>query len=82
MAYKIFYRNWRARKAMWWIMVAELAGVVPMLVLFGIAQPDAYRTALWKIGFLNQLNSNPNMILYAYANHRPLPHIPFIWSQT
>lgn len=82
MGYKFFFREWRLKKVMWWIMIAELAGIVPMLVMFGIAQPNAYRTSMWKIGFLNHFNSNPNMILYAYANHRPLPKIPFVWSQT
>lgn len=62
-------------------MIAELAGTVPMLVLFGIAQPDLYRTKMWQVGYDNGFNSNPKMILYAYANHRPLPNIPFVWSQ-
>lgn len=37
---------------------------------------------MWAIGFANKLNSNPNMVLYAYANYQPLPKIPLIWSQT
>lgn len=63
-------------------MPIELIGLVPILVIFGIAQPDMYRTDMWRIGFENKLNSNPNMILYAYANYRPLPTVPLIWSQT
>lgn len=63
-------------------MFFELIGLIPILVLFGIEQPDLYRSKFWQIGFDNKLNSNPNMILYAYANHRPLPKIPFVWSQT
>ena len=63
-------------------MVPELAGIVPLLVLFALQSPDVWRTLFWRIGFENKLNSNPNMILYAYANHRPLPDIPFVWSQT
>ncbi|KHN96744.1 uncharacterized protein MAM_05300 [Metarhizium album ARSEF 1941] len=63
-------------------MPVELIGLVPTLVIFGIAQPDMYRTDMWQIGFENKLNSNPNMILYAYANYRPLPNVPLIWSQT
>lgn len=65
---------------MYWLMVAELAGLVPSLVLFGIEQPNLFRTEFWGIGFNLGLNSNPMMILYAYANHRPLPKIPFVWS--
>ena len=81
MTYHIVHRPWRARKPLFWLMLFELLGLIPILVLFGIAQPDLYRSTLWRIGFENQFNSNPNMILYAYANHRPLPEIPFVWSQ-
>ncbi|KAK0618176.1 hypothetical protein B0T17DRAFT_495230 [Bombardia bombarda] len=80
--YRIFHRMWRVKKPLYWGMIPELAGVVAMLVLFGVQQPDLYRTLFWRIGFENGLNSNPNMILYAYANHRALPTIPFVWSQT
>ncbi|KAK4129214.1 hypothetical protein N657DRAFT_61108 [Parathielavia appendiculata] len=82
MAYRILRRPWRAKKPLYWGMVPELAGIIPLLVLFGVQQPDAFRTLFWRIGFENKLNSNPNMILYAYANHQPLPTIPFVWSQT
>jgi hypothetical protein len=81
MAYRILYRRWPVRKPVWMSMIFELVGLVPILVLFGIAQPDMYRTKLWQVGFDNQFNSNPLMILYAYANHRPLPTVPLVWSQ-
>lgn len=82
--YRPFHRQWPKipRKGTAWLMLVELIGIIPILVIFGIAQPDLYRTDLWKIGFYNKLNSNPNMILYAYANHRPLPDIPLVWSRT
>lgn len=82
--YRPIHRRWPkpARKATAWLMVTELIGLVPLLVIFGISQPDLYRTEMWQIGFENKLNSNPNMILYAYANHRPLPKIAFIWTET
>lgn len=63
-------------------MPLELIGLIAVLVIFGIAQPDLYRTKMWQIGFDNGLNSNPNMILYAYANFKPLPKVPLIWSST
>lgn len=81
MAYRIVKRTWRHRKPMWILMVLELALLIPALVLFGIEQPDLYRTKFWQIGYDNGLNSNPNMILYAYANYKPLPTVPFVWSQ-
>ncbi|KAF4591986.1 hypothetical protein GQ602_002285 [Ophiocordyceps camponoti-floridani] len=83
-SYRLMPRAWprTQRRLLAWLMPVELAMLVPVLVIFGIAQPDLYRTAMWRIGFENKLNSNPNMVLYAYANHRPLPDIPFIWSST
>lgn len=82
MAYTILRRPWRLRKPYLYLMVPELGLIVALLVLFGLSQPDTYRTTMWEIGYENGFNSNPNMILYAYANHVPLPHIPFVWSQT
>lgn len=82
--YRPLHRKWPKipRKGTAWLMLVELAGLIPILVIYGIAQPNLYRTDLWKIGFENKLNSNPNMILYAYANHRPLPDVPLVWSRT
>ncbi|OAA46905.1 hypothetical protein NOR_02541 [Metarhizium rileyi] len=84
LSYHILHRAWPkvARRATAWLMPIELIGLVPILVIFGIAQPDMYRTDMWRIGFENKLNSNPNMLLYAYANYTPLPDVPLIWSQT
>lgn len=81
--YRPFHRLWPkpAHRAIWWLMVLELMGVVPALVIYGISQPDLYRTKLWKIGFENKLNSNPNIILYAYANHQPQPDVALVWSR-
>ena len=82
MGYNLIHRPWRVKKKwMFILMLLELFGLIPILVLFGIAQPDMYRTRLWQVGFDNKFNSNPAMIIYAYANHRPLPQIPFVWSQ-
>jgi hypothetical protein len=80
--YRILHRPWRAKAPLYWGMVPELAGVITLLVLFGLQQPDSFRTRFWQIGFDNKLNSNPAMILYAYANYQPLPTVPFVWSRT
>jgi hypothetical protein len=81
MAYHILHRRWPKTRPIWFSMAFELLGLIPILVLFGIAQPDLYRTKLWQVGYDNKFNSNPLMILYAYANHRPLPTVPLVWSQ-
>lgn len=79
--YRIVHRPWKATNYAYALMSLELLGLIPILVLFGLAQPDLYRSNLWQIGWENRFNSNPAIILYAYANHRPLPTIPFVWSK-
>ena len=80
--YYILHRRWRKKWPQYWGMLPELAGVIAVLVLFGIQQPDLFRTKFWRIGADMKLNSSPTIILYAYANHRPLPTVPFVWSRT
>ncbi|KAI1774727.1 hypothetical protein F4818DRAFT_71063 [Hypoxylon cercidicola] len=82
MAYKLLRRQWRSTRAMYFTMIAELLGTVSVLVLFGISQPDLYRTKLWRAGHELGFNSSPNVILYAYANYEAQPTLPFVWSQT
>lgn len=82
--YHWIHRKWPKvpRLATWYLMLFELAGLVPCLVIFGISQPNLYRSDMWEIGWQNKWNSNPAIILYAYANHRPLPKIALVWSRT
>ncbi|OTB04490.1 hypothetical protein M426DRAFT_22885 [Hypoxylon sp. CI-4A] len=81
MAYKLLRRKWISTRAMYWSMLIELGGTVAALVMFGIAQPDLYRTRLWRAGHELGFNSSPNVILYAYANYEAQPTLPFVWSQ-
>jgi len=76
----LFVRRWRSRRFIILLLVLELALSVPALALFGIADPDLYRTKLWQAGASAGFNSAPSEILYAYANHRPIP-VPLVWSQ-
>jgi len=73
-------RKWRWPKFLVSLFVIELAGTIAALALFGIADPNLYRTKLWQIGYDNGFNSSPQQILYAYANYRPIPKTPFVWS--
>ncbi|KAI2602255.1 hypothetical protein GGR54DRAFT_529505 [Hypoxylon sp. NC1633] len=82
MAYKLLRREWPSTRAMYLTMIAELLGTVGVLVMFGIAQPDLYRTKLWRAGHELGFNSSPNVIVWAYSNYEPLPKLPFVWSQT
>ncbi|KAK8074863.1 hypothetical protein PG997_009526 [Apiospora hydei] len=81
MAYRILHREWRSIRAMWYLMIFELLGTVAVLALFGIAQPDLFRTQLWRAGDQMGFNSSPNIVLYAYANYEPLPNVPFVWTE-
>ncbi|KAJ2988112.1 hypothetical protein NUW58_g4146 [Xylaria curta] len=67
---------------MWIMMIVELALTITLLVLTALAQPDTYRTKLWKAGYELGFNSSPAVILYAHANGQTPPTIPFVWSRT
>lgn len=73
-------RKWKWPKVLIGLMVVELLGTIATLVLFGVASPNVYRTAFWRIGYENGFNSSPDQILYAYANYRPIPATPLVWS--
>lgn len=62
------------------IFVLEFLGTVAALSLFGVADPDTYRDKLWQVGADAGYCSNPNQVLYAYANYRPIPATPLVWS--
>ena len=75
-------RRWR-RPVLWTVVglvILEFPLTISTLALFGIADPDTYRTKLWMDGFNNGFNSDPAAQLYAAANHQPALHIPIIWS--
>lgn len=61
-------------------MALELLVDIAVLTLFGIADPDTYRTKLWQNGYDEGFNSSPNAKVYAFANYRPY-ETPLVWSQ-
>lgn len=67
---------------MYYTMIAELGGTVAVLVMFALAQPDLYRTRLWRAGNELGFNSSPAVILWSYSNYEPYPKLPLVWSQT
>ena len=73
-------RQWRTPKTILGLFVLELPLTIAALALFGIAQPDLYRTRFWQEGADHGWNSNPNQIIYAIANYRPVK-TPLPWSQ-
>lgn len=73
-------RQWRTPKTLIAFFAVELALTVAALALYGIAAPDLYRTSLWQEGSNHGWNSNPNELVYAAANYRPVVE-PLPWSQ-
>ena len=72
--------SWRNPKVLPILFVIEFPFTVACLALFGIADPDTYRTSLWQEGSIHGWNSDPQEILYAYANYKPIP-VPAPWNQ-
>lgn len=72
--------KWRYPKVMYALFVIEIPFTIAALALYGIADPNTYRTKLWQVGSNNGFNSNPIEILYAYANYRPIS-VPLVWSK-
>lgn len=73
-------RQWRTPKVVIGLFVFEVPLTIAALALFGIAQPDLYRTRFWQEGADHGWNSNPNQLIYAIANYRPIK-APLPWSQ-
>ena len=73
-------RQWRTPKVVIGLFVLEVPLTIAALALFGIAQPDLYRTRFWQEGADHGWNSNPNQLIYAIANYRPIK-APLPWSQ-
>jgi hypothetical protein len=83
MTYHVLHRRWPVGKRVWWpLLMLELAVLIPLLVLFGVQQPDLFRTQFWRIGYNYGFNSNPNIVIFAMVNAQPLPSVPFVWSKT
>jgi hypothetical protein len=78
--FKIGFKRWRVPALVLIILIrVEFPLTVATLALFGIADPDTYRTKLWGDGADNGFNSDPSAPLYAAANHLSL-NVPLVWS--
>ena len=73
-------RHWRYANLMYGLFVVEFLLIVAVLTLFGIADPNTYRTKLWQNGADKGFNSDPSIVLYSYANYKPID-TPVVWSQ-
>lgn len=73
-------RRWRWPKVMLGLFIIEFPLTVAALALFGIADPNTYRTALWQNGADLGFNSAPDERIYTLANYKPYT-TPVVWSQ-
>lgn len=76
---QLIARNWRKPILIYVFFALEFAFTLPALVLFALADPDAYRSDLRVDGAMNGFNSSPMHALYEAANYRPV-HTPVVWS--
>ena len=58
----------------------EFLLTVAVLTLYGIADPNTYRTRLCQNGADAGFNSDPSIVLYSYAYYKPIK-TPLVWSQ-
>ncbi|KAL2683133.1 hypothetical protein Neosp_007600 [[Neocosmospora] mangrovei] len=63
------------------LLLVEFTISLMAVILFGLAFPDRFRSRLWENGGEEGWNSNPNKIIYYYANHREPPKVPFLWQK-
>ena len=62
------------------LFILEFPLTVAMLTLFGVADPNTYRTKLRQNGADLGFNSDASEAVYAYANYKPVV-TPMVWSQ-
>lgn len=62
-----------------YLFILEVPLTIAALTLFGLADPDTYRTSLWQEGSNHGWNSDPSELLYAAANYKPI-RAPGPWS--
>lgn len=72
--------DWRHTRPLYLMCAIEFPFTIACLALYGIADPNTYRTALWTEGASHGWNSNPIEILYSYANYKPIQP-PTPWNQ-
>ena len=73
-------KQWRTHRTIRILFSIEMALTIPALALYGIAQPDLYRTQFWQEGSDHGWNSSPDQIIYAAANYKPVK-APLPWRQ-
>jgi len=79
--FNLGFKRWRklSWKIIFVLLAVEFCLVVSVLALFGIADPDTYRSKLWRDGFINGFNSSPAQPIYDLVNGGSYV-VPLVWS--
>ncbi|KAF2723942.1 hypothetical protein K431DRAFT_219043 [Polychaeton citri CBS 116435] len=72
-------RTWRMTNFVLGLFILEFFWTIAMLTLAGVADPNTYRTKLWQNGADRGFNGDPSIIMYSYANYKPIA-TPVVWS--
>jgi len=67
-------------KPIYALLISEAPFIIAGLALYGIADPNTYRSRLWQDGFDNGFNSSPAQPIYDLVNGGQM-HVPLVWSQ-
>jgi hypothetical protein len=72
--------RWASMRVVWCLICFEVPLTIALLVLFGVADPNTYRTLLWLDGFENGFNSNPSQPVFNLVNGGQYK-TPLVWSE-
>ena len=72
-------KRWRVTKPIYGLLLAETPFIIAGLALYGIADPNTYRSRLWQDGFDNGFNSSPAQPIYDMVNGGQ-GVTPLVWS--
>jgi hypothetical protein len=77
---RIGLKRWRVTKPIYALLICEAPFIIAGLALYGIADPNTYRSRLWQDGFDNGFNSSPAQPIYDLVNGGKMV-VPLVWSQ-
>jgi hypothetical protein len=72
-------KRWRVTKPIYGLLLSETPFIIAGLALYGIADPNTYRSRLWQDGFDNGFNSSPAQPIYDMVNGGK-GVVPLVWS--
>lgn len=77
--FRFGWKRWRVSKPIYALLLCETPFIIAGLALYGIADPNTYRSRLWQDGFDNGFNSSPAQPIYDMVNGGK-GNTPLVWS--